>query len=142
MASGSENTTNRVYVASDDFGWVPARVISDKPAAAGKLKVQVRDYDEDLSIPACEVSSVAKPSEAQTRRGLRTIPMKELEVNLDDYSGKVLPLQNVDEDGKLIEVRALTFLSSLYIFEMSLTVYIFSLFCRLRIWLILVSCMR
>ena len=91
-------------------------MVSDKPSAAGKIKVQIRDYDEDLSIPACEVSSAIKPSGAQTRRGQKTIPTKEMEVNLSDYNGKVLPLQNVDEDGKLIEVSARTPHTSMVLF--------------------------
>ncbi len=110
---GSENTTNRVYVASKEFGWLPAKILSnDGP----KAKVEVRDYEEDVHIPACEVSEILNPSAAQKKRGIKTVPSKEVEINLKDknYADGVLPLQNVDEDGKLIEVEDMVDLSFLH----------------------------
>ncbi len=110
---GSENTTNRVYVASKEFGWLPAKILStDGPNA----KVEVKDYEEDIHIPACEVSDILNPSAAQKKRGIKTLGSKELEINLKDknYAGGVLPLQNVDEDGKLIEVEDMVDLSFLH----------------------------
>jgi len=115
MASSSENTTNRVYVASESFGWLPAKVIS---TSGNKAIVQVKDYEEDTSIPACEVSVTLaiNPTAAQKKRGIKNISTKELEVDLSQshYNEGVLPLQNVDEDGKLIEVEDMVDLSFLH----------------------------
>lgn len=113
MTGGSENTTNRVYITSDDFGWVPAKLIS---TSGKKAKVEVKDYEDDTSIPACEVSCAINPTAAQKKRGVKNIPSKEVEVDLSSivYNEGVLPLQNVDEDGKLIEVEDMVDLSFLH----------------------------
>lgn len=111
MASNSENTTNRVYILDKDFGWLPASVLS----SSGKtVEVEVRDYEDDILIPACEVSSSLTPSIAQKRRGAKAVPVKRIKVNLKDYPGGVLPLQNVDQDGKLIVVEDMVDLSFLH----------------------------
>ena len=47
MASGSENTTNRVYVSSKEFGWLPAVI---KSSSGKKAIVEVKDYEDDGSI--------------------------------------------------------------------------------------------
>jgi len=113
MASGSENTTNRVYIASQEFGWLPAKI---KSTSGTKAVVEIKDYEDDTTIPACEVSGSVNPTSAQKKRGVKNIPVKELEVDLTgkSYSGGVLPLQNVDEDGKLIEVEDMVDLSFLH----------------------------
>ena len=113
MSSNSENTSNRVYIACKDYGWLSAKIISNDPVSK-KALVEVKDYEDDISIPACEVSFVANPTQAQVRRGNRTVPTKQLEINLKEYSDGVLPLQNVDEDGKLIEVPDMVDLSFLH----------------------------
>eukprot|EP01083_Nonionella_stella_P057744 151466_1 len=99
----SENTSNRVYICSADYGWLPAKIISTD-TATNKAIVEVKDYEDDLSIPACEVKSISSPTAAQKRRGNKTVPSKQMEIDLKQYSDGVLPLQNVDEDGQLIEV--------------------------------------
>ncbi len=113
MGSGSENTTNRVYIASKDFGWLPAKVIS---TSGTKATVEVKDYEEDIGIPACEVGFLTNPSAGQKKKGAKNIQSKEMEVDLSSaiYSDGVLPLQNVDEDGKLIEVQDMVDLSFLH----------------------------
>ena len=79
--SGSENTTNRVYVISKDFGWIPGKVLSTE---GSKAKVEVRDYEEDIHIPACEVGEILNPSTSQKKRGIKNVGVKEFEVNLKD----------------------------------------------------------
>mmetsp|Transcript_1780 Transcript_1780/g.3219 ORF Transcript_1780/g.3219 Transcript_1780/m.3219 type:complete len:1233 (+) Transcript_1780:517-4215(+) len=121
MASAvSENTTNRVYIASDEFGWLPAKVISTNGTNA---TVQVKDYEQDLQIPACEVShalgrsssSSASPS-TLTKRHEKIVATKELNVDVSSkaYSDGVLPLQNVDQDGKLVQVEDMVDLGFLH----------------------------
>lgn len=113
MPDNTENTSNRVYISSKEFGWVPAKVVSTD-LASKKAIVETKDYEEDVHIPACEVGSVASPTAAQMRRGNKTVPSKEVEVDLTKYNDGVLPLQNVDEDGKLIEVCDMVDLSFLH----------------------------
>jgi myosin-5 len=105
----SENTTNRVYIASEEFGWLPAKVISTSGTCA---TVQVKDYEQDLQIPACEVSNIA----ATTLKRHEKIAIKELKVDLSSktYSDGVLPLQNVDQDGKLVQVEDMVDLGFLH----------------------------
>ena len=112
-STNSENTSNRVYIYSEEYGWVPAKVISTD-YTANKAVVETKDYEDDVSIPACEVSLAASPTAAQKRRGNKTVPSKQVEVDLKQYNDGVLPLQNVDEDGKLIEVCDMVDLSFLH----------------------------
>mmetsp|Transcript_4568 Transcript_4568/g.5947 ORF Transcript_4568/g.5947 Transcript_4568/m.5947 type:complete len:1238 (+) Transcript_4568:41-3754(+) len=111
--ANTENTSNRVYIASSEYGWLPAKIKSTD-ASTKKATVEVKDYEDDLSIPACEVSLVANPTAAQKRRGQKTVPSKQMEIDLKEYNDGVLPLQNVDEDGKLIEVHDMVDLSFLH----------------------------
>mmetsp|Transcript_21611 Transcript_21611/g.30276 ORF Transcript_21611/g.30276 Transcript_21611/m.30276 type:complete len:1250 (-) Transcript_21611:67-3816(-) len=114
MESGSENTTNRVYISSQEFGWVPAQIVSNE----GKtVKVSIKDYEDDLQIPACEVStSLTSLSKFDRRKSPkeRNISTIEETVDITKYQDNVLPLQNVDEDGKLIEVEDMVDLSFLH----------------------------
>ena len=56
-----------------DFGWLSAKVLSSK----GKtVEVEVRDYEDDIHIPACEVSSYLAPSTAQKRRSDKVVSVK------------------------------------------------------------------
>jgi len=102
-----------VYIASQEFGWLPAKI---KSTSGTKAVVEIKDYEDDTTIPACEVSISVHPTSAQKKRGITNIPVKELEIDLTDknYSGGVLPLQNVDGDGKLIEVEDMVDLSFLH----------------------------
>ena len=113
MSSNTENTSNRVYISSEEYGWLPAKIISTD-SSTKKAIVEVKDYEDDILIPACEVSNGANPTAAQKRRGNKSVPSKQIEVDLKEYSDGVLPLQNVDEDGKLIEVCDMVDLSFLH----------------------------
>lgn len=113
MALNSENTSNRVYISSEEYGWLPAKVISTDDVSK-KAVVEVKDYEDDFSIPACEVSSSINPTAAQKRRGNKTVPSKRIDIDMNEYGDGVFPLQNVDEDGKLIEVCDMVDLSFLH----------------------------
>ena len=78
-------------------------VLSTNKSATVEIK-DYKGYGDDLSIPAYEVSSIANPTAAQKQRGKDVVPSKQVEVNLKNYSDGVLVLQNVDEDGKFIQV--------------------------------------
>ena len=112
LMSGSENTTNRVYISSPEFGWLPAKVKSTS-TEDNKAIVEIKDYEDDTHIPACEVSSVLNPTKEQIKRGIKSITSSTLEIDLKEYNG-VLPLQNVNEDGQLIEVEDMVDLAFLH----------------------------
>jgi hypothetical protein len=119
MTGGSENTTNRVYIASPEFGWLPAKVISSSKATVevngkqtdipSQAQVEIYKYKDCTDIPFCEVSSVAGGNHVITTRGKNVIT-----VDLNEYKEGVLPLQNVNEDGKLIQVDDMVDLAFLH----------------------------
>jgi myosin-5 len=113
MTSLSGNTSNRVYIASDEFGWLPAKVVSNSGTHA---IVQVKDYEEDLQIPACEVAhGPGFSSTSPKHKRYENIPVKDIKVDLSlSSSDGVLPLQNVDQDGKLIVVEDMVDLGFLH----------------------------
>lgn len=88
----ADQTSNRVYVKSDDHGWVPAKLASHSDDNS-TITVILRNYADETHIQ----SDGDKPSKYVKGS-------KEVVVKLADYDGGVLPLQNVDEDGVLREV--------------------------------------
>jgi len=66
------NTSNNVYITTEETSWIPAKLISST------------DTEATVTISASGETKVVK---------------------LKDYSSKTLPLQNIDEDGKLKEVE-------------------------------------
>lgn len=77
-----------VYIKDDNYGWIPAKV---------------RSYNDNEEA----VVSAVVPDEGDEKVEERT-------VKLADYDSKTLPLQNVDEDGKLIEKEDMRDLASLH----------------------------
>ena len=75
-----------MYISSDEFGWLPARVVG--PSVGKSVVVAVVDYDNDEAIPVCEVGAPANRRKAAA--------VRQVECNLD-----ALPLQNVDSSGRL-----------------------------------------
>lgn len=82
-------TSNYVYVSSEEFSWVPARLLETDPASDTAI-VSIPVYKEENDIQS-DGGRSAKRHEKHT-------------VKYIDYPNKSLPLQNVDEDGCLQEV--------------------------------------
>jgi hypothetical protein len=101
--------TTFVYVKDPDFAWVPATL--DK-TEGDKAYVTVPQYPNEQSI-ASDNGRAAKGS-------------KELVVKLTDYEHKVLPLQNVDAKGKMVEHADMVQLP--YLHEVSLISWVSCLF--------------
>jgi hypothetical protein len=75
-----------VYIKDQEFAWVPAKLLSQE---GDKATVSVPQYKDQQSILS------------DGGRGAKTHIEKT--VNLKDYPHKVLPLQNVDSNGMLLE---------------------------------------
>ena len=92
----ADQTSNRVYIKSDEHGWLPAKLVSHDDAnggSGGTATVSVRNYADQNQIQS-----------DGDKHGPHATSVQEMTVNLSDYDGCVLPLQNVDEDGTLREV--------------------------------------
>lgn len=74
-----------VYVKHPEFAWVPATLVD---TTGDKAKVVVPQYKDEQAIKS-DGGRGAKSQEEQV-------------VNLKDYPHKVLPLQNVDNNGQLL----------------------------------------
>lgn len=84
------NTSNHVYVKSDDYAWVPARLLETN-FDAGTATVSIPHYKTEQAIQS-DGGRAAKGSERKT-------------IQLKDYPCQALLLQNVDEQGNLKEVE-------------------------------------
>jgi len=80
------NTANHVYVRSDDFSWVPARVVETNESTC---IVSIPQYRDEQAI--------------QSDGGRNARKFEKETINLAE-TGALL-LQNVDEDGNLKEVE-------------------------------------
>ena len=83
-----DNTSNFVYVASNDHSWVPGRLVETDGVEA---KVSLPNYKDEQSL----VSDGGRSARGSTQ----------VTVKLSDYASGALPLQNVSEGGVLNEVE-------------------------------------
>jgi hypothetical protein len=98
-----------VYIKDPDFAWVPATL--DK-TEGDKAYVTVPQYPNEQSI----ASDDGRGAKGQ----------KELVIKLSDYPHKVLPLQNVDNKGRMQEHADMVKLP--YLHEVSLVPWVSRLF--------------
>lgn len=85
--SGSGGTSNNVYIRSEEYAWIPARLVEQDNVQA---KVAIPQYESE----ECILSDGGKAA----------IGFKSALVKLKDYQNASLPLQNVGSDGALKEV--------------------------------------
>jgi hypothetical protein len=98
---GGGATANNVYIRSDEFAWIPARLVSqDKDSA----KVAIPQYESEEFI--------------MSDGGKGAVGFKSAVVKLKDYPNSTLPLQNTGADGTLTEVDDMVDLP--YLHEVSL----------------------
>lgn len=87
MGDGGGAVANNVYIRSEEFAWIPARLVEqDKDTA----KVAIPQYESEEFI--------------MSDGGKGAVGFKSAKVNLKDYQGRALPLQNCGSDGTLKEV--------------------------------------
>ena len=87
--AASTSTSNNVYISHEYYGWIPARLVSSNAKTATVL----------ATLP-----TEPKPT------------TEEITVNLSDYDqySSSLPLQNVDQNGELLEVANMVDLNFLH----------------------------
>eukprot|EP00980_Cylindrotheca_fusiformis_P004145 scaffold909_cov135-Cylindrotheca_fusiformis.AAC.2 len=87
MGEGGGGTSNNVYIRSDEFAWIPARLVSQDAETA---KVAIPQYEAEEFI--------------MSDGGKAAVGFKSAVVKLKDYPNMTLPLQNTGSDGTLKEV--------------------------------------
>jgi hypothetical protein len=101
-----------VYIKHPDFAWVPA-VLLDQDG--DKARVSVPQYPSEQLI----LSDGGKGAKGK---------FKEQTINLKDYPHKVLPLQNVDANGMLVECADMVKLPYLHEVSSSIGPWTFAVF--------------
>lgn len=86
-AAAGVNTSNHVYVRSDEYAWVPARLLECDSAMKATVSVVCYKTEEAILTDA-----------GASKKTLQI-------VSLTDYPNQALPLQNVDEEGRLRTVQ-------------------------------------
>ena len=92
-------TANFVYLRSADHAWIPAKVV-EQADDSDQVIVKIPIYKNEKLI----VSDGGKSAQR----------FKKAAVSLQNYSNQALPLQNVDENGKLVVVEDMVDLSFLH----------------------------
>lgn len=92
-----EGGANDVYIRSDEYAWVPARLVEQDKTTA---KVAIPQYESEEFI--------------MSDGGKAAVGFKSAIVKLSDYVSQVLPLQNVNSSGTLKEVDDMVDLSYLH----------------------------
>ena len=99
---GGGGTANNVYIRSDEYGWIPARLVEQDKLTA---KVAIPQYEAEEFI--------------LSDGGKGAVGFKSAVVKLKDYNHNTLPLQNVDKSGVLKEVDDMVDLT--YLHEVSIS---------------------
>jgi len=92
-----EGGSNDVYIRSDEYAWIPARLVEQDKTTA---KVAIPQYESEELI--------------MSDGGKGAVKFKSAIVKLDDYVNNVLPLQNVGPNGDLTEVEDMVDLAYLH----------------------------
>ena len=82
-----EKAQSYVFVMDPEYGWRPA--VQEGPESGGKVAVSIPEYKSEETM-VCDGGRAAKKGEQKM-------------INLKDYAHGVLPLQNVDANGNLVE---------------------------------------
>jgi hypothetical protein len=101
---GGEKKDTLCYVKDPNYAWVPATLVKTE---GDKAYVKIPQYKDEQSI--------------MSNGGRGAKEFEERVVNLNDYSHKVLPLQNVDNNGNLSEYADMVQLP--YLHEVSFSTF-------------------
>jgi hypothetical protein len=88
--TNSSSTSNYVYIHSDDYAWLPARVVAQQPD------------DEEVTV---QVPVYKSERQMKSDGGRSATSFRKQQIKLADYPNQALPLQNVNEQGQLLMVE-------------------------------------
>lgn len=95
-AAAAVKTSNFVYIASDEYAWIPAR----------RLLGSSQDEDDDETMTATVSVPRYKDEQSILSDGGRSAKsFDQLKISLKQYPNQALPLQNVTEEGILLAVE-------------------------------------
>lgn len=109
-----EGGGNDIYIRSDEYAWIPARLVEQDKNTA---KVAIPQYESEEFI--------------MSDGGKAAVGFKSAIVKLSDYVNQVLPLQNVNSSGSLKEVDDMVDLSYLHEVSCDMLLWFFKLSCDL-----------
>jgi hypothetical protein len=89
-AVNSSTDSNYVYIQSDDYAWLPARVV-EQGTEGDTVTVQVPVYKSERQM--------------RSDGGRSATSFRKQVITLADYPNAALPLQNVNEQGQLLMVE-------------------------------------
>lgn len=98
-AVSEASTANFVYLVSKEHSWIPAKVV-EQSDQGDQVTVKIPVYKSEREI----VSDGGK----------HALRFRKETVSLKDYPNQALPLQNVDEHGKLLAVEDMVDLAFLH----------------------------
>mmetsp|Transcript_37818 Transcript_37818/g.55694 ORF Transcript_37818/g.55694 Transcript_37818/m.55694 type:complete len:1372 (+) Transcript_37818:176-4291(+) len=89
MSDGT--ASNNIYIQDKEHGWLPGRIITSTSTTATVLYY--------TNPPKTSASHFISEKDRRKKK------VEEINVDLKDYPSNALPLQNIDEEGKLVEVE-------------------------------------
>lgn len=101
------STANFVYLRSEEHAWIPARVIDEQQQQSSSSEGEEDKVTVKIPVYKSERQIVSDGGRTAQRFRKETIA-------LADYPNHALPLQNVDENGKLVAVEDMVDLSFLH----------------------------
>jgi hypothetical protein len=103
-SDAGSRTSNYVYIMSDEYAWLPGRVVDYTQTRSGDGTTAKDVLQANVSVPFFKNEDAIQSgpqSSSSSARGKATIHT----VKLAAYPSRSLPLQNVDEEGRLQEVE-------------------------------------
>jgi myosin-5 len=94
-AAAAVKTSNYVYILSDEYSWIPARRLLDGS----------HDEEDEITTATVSVPRYKDEQSIVSDGGRAAKSFDQRKVSLNKYPNEALPLQNVNEEGKLLVVE-------------------------------------
>jgi hypothetical protein len=98
-------TDSFCYIRSSEYAWIPATLL-EQDGDVATVSVPVFETEQNDTHTSTRTST--STSTSTSRNFPESVARDIVKVNLNDYPGKTLPFQNVDENGSQIHVADLT----------------------------------
>jgi len=89
VKESNNSTDSHVYIKSKDHEWVPAVLVETDGKKQAIVQVQKYNSEDEMLSGTSSKAGFSKK--------------KEVTINLNDYENRVLPLQNVNDSGRLLD---------------------------------------